>query len=37
MPVAEAVDALRGPHHDADGQPYFLSDERVRAIVYRKG
>ena len=35
--VAEAVDALRGPHHDAHGQPYYLSDERVRAIVYRKG
>ena len=34
--VAEAVSALRGPHRDADGQPYFLSDERVRAIVYHK-
>lgn len=34
--VDEAVERLRGPHHDADGRPYYLSEERVRAVVYRK-
>ncbi len=37
VPVAEAVERLRGPHADVDGRPYFLSEERVRSIVYRKG
>ena len=36
LSVEAAVDALRGPHTDADGQPYFLSAERVRGVVYRK-
>lgn len=35
--VEEAVEELQGPHRDADGQPYYLSDERVRSIVYHKG
>lgn len=34
--VEEAVEELRGPHLDAEGRPYYLSDERVRSIVYRK-
>ena len=34
--VEAAVEALRGPHRDADGRPYYLSNERVRSIVYRK-
>lgn len=37
VPVAEAVERLRGPHADADGRPYYLSEERVRSIVYQKG
>lgn len=37
LKVDEAVGQLLGPHRDAAGQPYFLSEERVRAIVYRKG
>lgn len=36
-PVESAVEALRGPHEDEEGRPYYLSEERVRAIVYRKG
>ncbi|WP_412068912.1 hypothetical protein [Rubrivirga sp. IMCC43871] len=35
--VAEAVDQLVGPYEDVDGRPYYLSEERVRAVVYRKG
>ena len=35
--VEDAVDALRGPHVDDAGRPYFLSEERVRAVVYQKG
>lgn len=35
--VAEAVDHLLGPYEDVDGRPYYLSEERVRAVVYRKG
>lgn len=35
--VDEAVRALRGPHLDAEGRPYYLSEERVRTIVYQKG
>jgi hypothetical protein len=31
-----AVEQLRGPHVDASGRPYYLSDERIRAIVYQK-
>jgi hypothetical protein len=34
--VESAIEKLRGPHVDADGQPYFLSDERIRTIVYQK-
>ena len=37
LTVEGAVERLRGPHADEHGRPYFLSDERVRAIVYRKG
>jgi hypothetical protein len=37
LSVETAVEQLRGPHRDADGRPYYLSDERVRSIVYRKG
>lgn len=37
LTVDEAVERLRGPHHDADGRPYYLSEERVRAVVYEKG
>lgn len=36
LTVAGAIEHLRGPHHDASGRPYYLSDERVRSIVYRK-
>ena len=35
--VEAAVAELLGPHEDDDGRPYFLSEERVRGIVYRKG
>ncbi|WP_412061798.1 hypothetical protein [Rubrivirga sp. IMCC45206] len=35
--VAKAVEALLGPYQDVDGRPYYLSEERVRAVVYRKG
>ena len=34
--VVAAVEALRGPHEDDEGRPYYLSEERVRAVVYRK-
>ena len=36
LSVNETVEQLLGPHYDAAGQPYYLSDERVRATVYRK-
>ena len=36
LSVDEAVERLRGPHRDASGRPYYLSEERVRAVVYRK-
>lgn len=36
LSVEAAVEALRGPHLDACGRPYYLSAERVRGIVYRK-
>ena len=31
------IEQLTGPHEDTDGRPYYLSEERVRAIVYEKG
>lgn len=34
--VEAAVAELLGPHVDDEGRPYFLSEERVRAVVYRK-
>ena len=34
--VEEAVGSLLGPYVDERGGPYYLSEERVRAIVYRK-
>ncbi len=37
VPVADAIERLRGPHTDEHGRRYFLSDERVRAVVYQKG
>jgi hypothetical protein len=36
LTVDEAVERLRGPHRDAEGRPYYLSEERVRAVVYGK-
>jgi hypothetical protein len=35
--AADAIEALTGPYVDEQGTPYFLSEERVRSIVYRKG
>ena len=35
--VDDAVATLTGPYEDECGGRYFLSDERVRTIVYRKG
>jgi hypothetical protein len=35
--VEAAVRELQGPHADVRGAPYYLSEERVRGIVYRKG
>ncbi len=35
--VEDAVIALTGPYEDERGGRYFLSEERVRTIVYRKG
>lgn len=35
--VVDAVDRLLGPYEDEAGLPYYLSEERVRAVVYRKG
>lgn len=37
LTVDGAIERLRGPHLDASGRPYYLSDERVRGIVYEKG
>ncbi|MEM6783581.1 MAG: hypothetical protein AAF624_07590 [Bacteroidota bacterium] len=37
LKVEQAVARLLGPYDDDRGQPYYLSEERVRAIVYRKG
>ena len=34
--VDEAIEQLRGPHRDTSGRPYYLSEERVRAVVYEK-
>ena len=34
--VEQAVLALTGPYEDGEGQPSYLSEERVRGIVYRK-
>lgn len=36
LTVEAAVEQLRGPHTDEHGRAYYLSDERVRAVVYRK-
>jgi hypothetical protein len=36
LTVDAAVERLRGPHVDASSRPYYLSDERVRGIVYEK-
>lgn len=36
LSVNDAVERLRGPHRDAEGRPYYLSEERVRAVVYGK-
>ena len=36
LAVNAAVERLVGPHRDEHGRVYFLSDERVRALVYRK-
>jgi hypothetical protein len=35
--VEDAVLVLTGPHEDERGAAYYLSEERVRAIVYQKG
>ncbi len=32
--VDDAVRQLVGPYADAEGRPYYLSEERVRSIVY---
>ena len=37
VPVEEAVGQLLGPYTDAEGQAYFLGEEAVRKVVYRKG
>ena len=34
--VEAAVADLLGPYEDDQGRPYFLSEERVRGVVYRK-
>ena len=36
VPVEKAVGQLLGPYTDADGQTYFLGEEAVRKVVYRK-
>jgi hypothetical protein len=35
--VDDAVESLTGPYEDEAGGRYYLSEERVRTIVYRKG
>lgn len=37
LTVDESVEQLQGPYVDARGRPYYLSEERVRGIVYEKG
>ena len=32
--VDDAVRQLVGPYADAEGRPYYLSEERVRSVVY---
>ena len=32
--VDDAVRQLVGPYADGDGRPYYLSEERVRSVVY---
>ena len=34
--VEAAVTELLGPYADDEGRPYYLSEERVRAVVYGK-
>ena len=34
--IEMAIAELLGPYADDEGRPYFLSEERVRAVVYRK-
>ncbi|MDT0632861.1 hypothetical protein RQM47_00760 [Rubrivirga sp. S365] len=34
--VEASVAELLGPHEDDEGRPYYLSEERVRTVVYRK-
>ena len=36
LSVDEAIAHLLGPYADDDGRPYYLREERVRAVVYRK-
>jgi hypothetical protein len=37
LTVDESVEQLQGPYIDTRGRPYYLSEERVRGIVYEKG
>ena len=37
LTVDVVIEQLTGPHEDTSGRPYYLSEERVRAIVYEKG
>jgi hypothetical protein len=37
LTVDAAIEQLTGPYEDTNGRPYYLSEERVRAIVYEKG
>ena len=37
LTVNDDIAALLGPHTDERGQPYYLSEGRARAVVYRKG
>ncbi|MEL6612418.1 MAG: hypothetical protein AAFQ53_10015 [Bacteroidota bacterium] len=36
LKVDQVVARLLGPYEDDSGQSYYLSEERVRAIVYQK-
>ena len=36
LSVDEAIAHLLGPYADDDGRPYYLSEERVRTVVYRE-